>query len=258
MHIGSIKTMKLISGVLVLMAISCRSFALPADSNLCHTDFTSQTNAVAPESLNAYAKVGDYNELMFLYYSTALRDPDYDTMANVFSKEYRLETNTFRRAKLLEKLKPSLDAGICAADRSQYFTVSLPPNTVFFSHYDLSKKSFGLPLIDYPCTVTVSTLATFCRRDKDAIGFYDLQFTNTKAFDPFPVSDQAIAETIEDLISNKTPPRLQIYAVTEDTSKIQPAFNVVQVIRSRITAVQLIDQKGHVLTTLMDPSATSR
>jgi hypothetical protein len=247
----------LIAGTLIFIANSCRCLALPQTSDLCHTDHASQTDS-APSTLSNYQEIRTYTELMFLYYSTSLEAPNYATMANVFSKEYRSEVNTFRRAELLEKLKPRLDAGICAVDRSQYFTVRMPADATLFSHYDLPAKAFHVPVIRFPCSNVFVKQPDFCRADPGSTGFYDLQFTNDDDFSLFPIADERVARQIEDLVSKKVPPRLQIYAVTQTTGENHTSLITVQVVKSRIMAMSLLDAAGHVLATELAKSDSGR
>jgi hypothetical protein len=247
---ASMSTAAAAAGMLLSLLSSKPSFALPPTSDLCGGGGVPVTES--PPPLSQYAKIRSFNQLMFLYYATSLEAPDYKAMAETYSKEYRMENDTFHRADLLAKLRPQLEAGICTANNTQYFTVRLANSKgAYFSHYDEATKGFHVTIINRSCTGLVG-IPEFCRTDQSGIATYDFEFESPDQIN-VPVSDETLARRIEGMVAGGAPPSFEVFAVTDTAGIGNREFTTIHLVKSKVTGLRLIDGNGHELASVSIP-----
>jgi hypothetical protein len=179
--------------------------------------------------LDSYAELKSGQQVMFLYVAASKLPPDFEKLAESFSREYRQTSDAFRRNDLLQALKPQLEQGINQAAAAPYAWVELEDAQL--QSYDFERKGF--------------TVGEFIndhhRYFHDASG-YSYTWGNRAQVAFAPIADEAVARALESARTKwNTKPRLRIYFFA------QSADLNAQRINAYVTHVQVTDSSGRVV-----------
>lgn len=183
----------------------------------------------ADKPLSSYPELTSDQQLMFLYTATSKLPPDFETMAKVYSREYRQSSDAFRKNDLLQAIKPQIEQGIAQAAAQPYAWLQL--EDVKLESYDFQRKGF-----------VVKEFGQETSRFFEYGSPYKLTWANRQQVVFAPVADEAIARELEAIREKwDRKPRLKVFffAQSADLDKQQ--------INAFVTRVQLIDRGGRVL-----------
>ena len=79
----------------------------------------------ADKPLSSYPELTSGQQVMFLYAAASKLPPDFEKMAEVYSREYRQSSDAFRKNDLLQAIKPQIEQGIAQAAAQPYAWVEL-------------------------------------------------------------------------------------------------------------------------------------
>ncbi len=187
---------------------------------------------VATTPQTAYATLNSGNQLMFLYYALSGLPPDYDSIAQKYSVDYRNTSDEFRKHDLMAALKPQIDASIKAAANQRYVIWTVGNTRI--GHYDFNKKAF--PLDDG--ILQQGGSGYFFDNSS-----YQIEFVNGAAFASMPVADENVAKDIEARVSRYQGFNIQIDAFAQSAD---PSDHHVKCV---ITRVSLLAPDGTTLAT---------
>lgn len=180
--------------------------------------------------LSTYPEVKSGQQVMFLYVAASKLPPDFEKLAENFSREYRQSNDAFRKNDLLQALKPQLEQGIAQAAENPYGWVEL--SDADLQTYDFTRKGF---------TVGEFTSSGRYRYFNDASG-YRYTWANGEQVAFAPVEDEAIARELEAMRSKwNATPRLKVYFYAQSADLNSSMVNAV------VTRVQITNRSGHVL-----------
>ena len=185
--------------------------------------------------LSSYRKLGDKNaDAMFLYQAVSSLPPDYEKLAQGFSKEFRETSDSFRKQELLAALQPQMEQQITQAKASPYGYITLNYNNNLES-YDFQRK--GFPVFSFGENT-----------QQERLGDYNsgkaLNWVNRSQVAFAPVADEAAARVIEGMRTKgryNNPPLLNVYFFAQSANLNSDEINAV------VTHVQITDKSGRVL-----------
>lgn len=177
-----------------------------------------------------YTELASGNQLMYLYHALSGMPIDHAAAASEVSREYNSTSDSFRKRDLLAALKPRIDASVADAAGQPYIRIDISASSQL-GKYDFERKGFALKALN-----DASTTRYFQDNSR-----YQLGFSNTDAYSFLPVSDEAQARQIEQVISKYETMVLRVYAFAND------ADTATQHIKSVITRVVLTDRAGKTL-----------
>lgn len=180
--------------------------------------------------LSDYPKLDGGEHLMFLYLAAARLPPDYPSIADAFSSDYRDTSDSFRKQDLLTALKPRIDARIGEATQQPYAWMELDDSDNL-SAYDFQRG--GFPVNEFQDEKT--------RYFNDSSS-YRLTWANREAVVFAPVKDEAMARVIEAMRTDYgNTPQLKVYFFA------QAADLDSKHVKAVVTRVQITDRSGRVL-----------
>jgi len=93
--------------------------------------------------LSEYREIKSGNDLMFLYQGMLNLPVDYDKIAEVYSDDYRITQDAFKKQDIISALKDRINGQIDAAKNSRYIVwVNSSPYSSILQSYDMKNKSF--------------------------------------------------------------------------------------------------------------------
>ncbi len=179
--------------------------------------------------LSSYTELESGNQIMFLYVAASKLPPDYEKLAQSYSREYRESNDSFRKNDLLQAIKPQLDQKIASATAEPYGWMQVDEANL--GAYDFERK--GFPVGEFN--------DGRYRYFNDAYD-YKIGWSNYAQLAFLPVADEALARQIESLRTKYgSQPRLKVYffAQTADLDN--------QRVNALVTRVQVTDRSGRVL-----------
>jgi len=188
-----------------------------------------QPDANTPDA--SYVKITSGNQLMFLYAAYSGLPPDFASMANAYSREYRGTNDSFRKHDLLVAIQPKLEAEIANAKAHPY--VIWDTDSPNLNHYDFDRKGF------------VSDSGYL---DEGGYGYfydnsdYKLGFSNGSDFKFLSVTDDTLARRVESLVGKYNSMSLRIFGFVQTTDGSNT-----NLVKALITKVQVLDNKGNLL-----------
>jgi hypothetical protein len=157
--------------------------------------------------LSEYREIKSGNDLMFLYQGMLNLPVDYDKIAEVYSDDYRITQDAFKKQDIISALKDRINGQIDAAKNSRYIVwVNSSPYSSILQSYDMKSKSF---------TVKDWDPQSYWYWNDNA-SRYHLTFSNVPQFQALHVSDEAKARDIEAIVSKNKGMKLRIYAYVQD------------------------------------------
>ncbi len=184
----------------------------------------------ANKPLASYPELSSGQQVMFLYAAASKLPPDFEKMAEAYSREYRDTHDAFRRNDLLKAIKPQLEQNIAQAAAQPYAWVELE-NTELGS-YDFQRK--GFPVNEFGSGITRyfsdSSQYTYTWANRNQVAFA-------------PLADEALARELEAMRTKwDTKPLLKVYFFAQSADLNSQRVNAV------VTRVQITDRRGRVLT----------
>lgn len=179
--------------------------------------------------LASYTELDSGNQIMFLYVAASKLPPDYEKLAQSYSREYRESNDSFRKNDLLQAIKPQLDQKIAMAKADPYGWMQI--DDARLGAYDFDRK--GFPVGEFE--------EGRYRYFNDAYD-YNIGWSNYAQMGFLPVADEATARQIESIRAKYgSQPRLKVYffAQTADLDN--------QRVNALVTRTQLVDRSGRVL-----------
>jgi hypothetical protein len=157
--------------------------------------------------LSEYREIKSGNDLMFLYQGMLNLPVDYDKIAEVYSDDYRITQDAFKKQDIISALKDRINGQIDAAKNSRYIVwVNSSPYSSILQSYDMKNKSF---------TVKDWDPESYWYWNDNA-SRYHLAFSNATQFQKLPVSDESKARDIEGIVSKGKGMKMRIYAYVQD------------------------------------------
>lgn len=178
-----------------------------------------------------YMTLESGNQIMYAYYALSGLPVDHAATAELISRDYRVSTNSFRKRDLLAALKPRIDASVAEAANSPYVRLDINGSSSLLSSYDFQRKGFLVKALE-------DASATRYFNDNSR---YRIKFPNAEAFSMLPVTDEAQARKIEELLSKYETLVLRVHAFANDSDPAQ------QVVKATITRIVLTDNRGRQL-----------
>lgn len=181
--------------------------------------------------LEKYTEIDGADNLSALYYSLASIPPDYESLAGIFSKEYRSTRDAFRKREILAGVKSVIDSRIQKFRTNRYFFIS---NRVSVQHYDFDKKSFPVKGVN-------SDGYIYWNSGGDGYKF-KMSYDNGSRFADFPVTDEGRAREIESLVTKyKADGHAKIYLFAKDVNLDEME------VKANVVMVRLYDENNQVI-----------
>ncbi|WP_442683135.1 hypothetical protein ACSBPQ_00470 [Stenotrophomonas sp. JC08] len=179
--------------------------------------------------LSSYPELDSGQQVMFLYAAASKLPPDFEKMAEVYSREYRQTNDAFRKSDLLKAIQPQLEQNITQAAAQPYAWVGL--DDAQLESYDFQRK--GFPVGEFSRSIS--------RYFSDA-SQYTYTWINRDQLAFAPVADEAIAREMESMRGKwDRKPHLKIYFFAQSADLNAQKINAV------VTRVQITDRSGRVL-----------
>lgn len=192
-------------------------------------DSGNKLNSIEPK-LADYVQLNSGSQLVGLYWAHSKRNIDYNDAADALYKKYSDEKNQIIRERLLNDLKPEIDAMV---EKSKNIGLLLlePSNPYsWLGEYDAEYKNF-------PITVMNDGNTRYSFQDADK---YSLSFRNQRAFSRFKVDNPELVERIEVLKRNFAFD-VNVYVRIIGT---QAGTNIIE---TEINKIQLLDKNRKVV-----------
>lgn len=183
----------------------------------------------ADRPLSSYPELTSGQQVMFLYAAASKLPPDFEKMAEVYSREYRQSSDAFRKNDLLQAIKPQIEQGIAQAAAHPYAWVELEDTQL--ESYDFQRKGFVVKEFEGGITryFSDSPQYTYTWANRDQMAFA-------------PVADEAIARELEAMRTRwDRKPRLKVFFFAQSADLNAQKVNAV------VTRVQITDRSGRVL-----------
>lgn len=190
----------------------------PAAPPLAHAD------KATPQ--DQYKPLESGNQLMFSYYALGNMPVNYTTVMPTYSRDYRRESDQFKKNDILEALKPKVDAEIERAKTDRYFTFEID---AYLEKYDFETKAFPMP----SHITSPSMRHSFTDNDD-----YTLGFSNGGQFKFLKPASEDSARKIEAMRSKGTGMHFLVYLFAQG---IDPSTKAVE---AEIVKIVLTDKKG--------------
>lgn len=179
--------------------------------------------------LSEYQELKGGQQLMFMYVAASRMPPDFEKMAETYSREYRETSDTFRQHDLMTAIKPQLEQGIAQATAAPYAWVSLENTSL--QPYDFERKGFAVD------EFSGSTVRYF----NDA-SYYRYSWVNKDQLLFAPVADENVARELESMRTKwNNKPQLKVYFFAQSADLNNNWVN------AYVTRVQITDKTGKVL-----------
>lgn len=188
--------------------------------------------------LDRYAEIQGGNEVMFLYYALAGIPVDHEKAVELYSSEYRLTSDGFKKRDILTALTPKIDEEILRAKSSRYVRQTVfDPNSMFrpIKSYDFERK--GFPVSDG--VASPGSYFTFSDNPH-----FKVEYTNGEAFSLFKLEDEAKAREIEEMIGRGERFSLVIYAFAQGAGVRE------NTVSAEIVSMKVLDKNGRELLTM--------
>ena len=195
-----------------------------------HTQALPKPDPATPDE--AYVQLNSGNQLMFLYAALSGLPPDFNAMARNYSQAYAQTTDEFQKHDLMLSLKPRMLHAIQEAKAHPY--VVYEDDTPSIGHYNFATHAFPVGAAEFSGSGYVSY------SDNNN---YSLDFSNAEDFGQLRVNDEALAQRIEQMVSNFVPLKLRVFVFADD---VDPSR---QWVLARVVKVQLLDANDQVLLT---------
>lgn len=194
---------------------------------------TAKQNALpkpdANKPLSSYPELTSGQQVMFMYAAASKLPPDFEKMAEVYSREYRQSSDAFRRNDLLQAIKPQIEQGIAQAAAHPYAWVELEDAQL--QGYDFQRKGF-----------VVDEFGGSISRYFNDVPQYTYTWINRDQLAFVPVADEATARELEALRGKwDRKPHLKVFFFA------QSADLNAQKVNAYVTHVQVTDRTGRVL-----------
>lgn len=179
--------------------------------------------------LSSYPELTGGQDVMFLYVAASKMPPDFEKLAESFSREYRQTSDAFRKNDLLEALKPQLEQRIAQATAAPYAWVQI--DNPGLDSYDFERGGF-----------TVGEFTSEMRRYYNDASSYSYQWANRDQVVFAPVADEDVARKLESMRTDRRQsPRLKVYFFAQSADLNSQRINAL------VTRVQVTDRNGNVL-----------
>lgn len=184
--------------------------------------------------LEDYKKL-DGISLMFVYIAMSNDIVDYENIASVVSKDFRIESDSFKKRDILNGLTPKIDEsiGIMKRKESKYFITEYEAD---IGKYDFDAKFF-------PINNFLNKGDGYYQYFNDASNWHWSE-ANKGKFEKLPISDEIMARKIESMRSNGNRMKILVYMFASDVKLGEKTVNM------EITYLKLMDNKGNVLAEL--------
>lgn len=181
------------------------------------------------KTLSEYPEINSGLQMMLLYQVASGMPADYDKLAKAMSREYRNESDGFRRQDLLTALKPKIDAELANVKNNPYGYLAVNGNPL--EAYDFKRKGFS-----------ISEFSAAGNRYFNDMNEYKVTWSNYRQLAFASVTNEALARQLEAMrtdYSNQPQLRVYFFAQSADLNNTT--------IKALVTAVQVTDKRGQML-----------